>query len=104
MFVVVSRSADANLTRHERRNFLSLYCEPFFSSYSSCLFFFFLATDEACLPSAVRTDFGKCAIVRFRFAADAAFLMFFFAALLCFVDAIVPHSNDFHSTSNLLSF
>ena len=51
-------------------------------------FSFFLATDEACLPSAVRTDFGKCAIVRFLFAADAAFLMFFFAAFLCFVEAI----------------
>ena len=34
---------------------------------------FFLATDEACLPKAVRTDFGRCAIVLFFFAADAAF-------------------------------
>jgi hypothetical protein len=56
--------------------------------------FFFLATDEACLPSAVRTDFGKCAIVRFLFAAEAAFLMFF-AAFLCFVDAMCPRSVDF---------
>jgi hypothetical protein len=51
-------------------------------------FLLFLATEEAFFPSAVRTDFGKCAIVRFLFAADAAFLMFFFAALLCFVEAI----------------
>lgn len=53
-------------------------------------FLFFFATEEARFPSAVRTDFGKCAIVRFRFAADAAFLMFFFAAFLCFVDAMSP--------------
>jgi hypothetical protein len=52
---------------------------------------FFLATDEPFLPSAVRTDFGKCAIVRFRLAADAAFLKFFLAAFLCFVEAISPH-------------
>jgi hypothetical protein len=51
-------------------------------------FRFFLATDEAFLPSAVRTDFGKCAIVRFRFTADAAFLIFFFAAALYFVEAM----------------
>ena len=49
---------------------------------------FLLATDDACLPSAVRTDFGRCAIVRFLFATPAAFLMFFRAALFCFVDAI----------------
>jgi hypothetical protein len=36
------------------------------------------------LPKAVRVDFGKCAIVRFLFAAAAAFLMFLRAALLCF--------------------
>jgi len=51
-------------------------------------FLFFFATDEPCLPRAVRKDFGKCAIVRFLFAADAAFLMFLFAAFLCFVEAI----------------
>jgi len=62
-------------------------------------FLFFLATDEACLPSAVRTDFGKCAIVRFRFAAEAAFLMFFFAALLCLVDAICPPSVCFQKAA-----
>jgi hypothetical protein len=56
-------------------------------------FLFFLATDEACLPSAVRTDFGKCAIVRLRFAAAAAFLIFFFAALLCFVEAMFRYSS-----------
>jgi hypothetical protein len=52
----------------------------------------FLATDEAFFPSAVRTDFGKCAIVRFLFAADAALLMFFFAAFFCFVEATFPRS------------
>jgi hypothetical protein len=46
-----------------------------------------LATDEPFFPSAVRTDFGRCAMVRFLFAEDAAFLMFFFAAVLCFVEA-----------------
>jgi hypothetical protein len=51
-------------------------------------FLFFLATAEACLPSAVRTDLGKCAIVRFLFAAVPAFLIFFFAAFRCFVEAI----------------
>jgi hypothetical protein len=40
------------------------------------------------LPNAVRTDFGRCAIVRFLLAAAAAFLMFFPAALRCFVEAI----------------
>jgi hypothetical protein len=38
----------------------------------------------ACFPSAVLVDFGKCAIVRFFFAALAAFLMFLRAAFLCF--------------------
>jgi hypothetical protein len=46
------------------------------------------------LPSAARTDFGKCAIVRFRFAADAAFLIFFLAAVLCFVEAICIFLDD----------
>jgi hypothetical protein len=50
--------------------------------------------DAACLPSAVRTDFGKCAIVRFFFAADAAFFMFLFAAFLCLVDAMFTPSID----------
>jgi hypothetical protein len=36
----------------------------------------------------VRTDFGRCAIVRFLLAAAAAFLMFFLAALRCFIEAI----------------
>jgi hypothetical protein len=78
MLIVITGCANANLARHERRSVSALLCA----------FLRFLATDEACLPSAVRTDFGKCAIVRFRFAADAAFLTFFFAALLCFVEAI----------------
>ena len=37
------------------------------------------------LPNAVLTDFGRCAIVRFFFAAAAAFLMFLRAALRCLV-------------------
>jgi len=61
--------------------------------------FFLFATNEACLPNAVRTDFGKCAIVRFLVAAEAAFLMFFFAAFLCLVEAIVPlHRLAFRTT------
>jgi len=52
----------------------------------------FLATEEAFFPSAVRTDFGRCAMVRFLFAADAAFLMFFLAAFFCLVEAMFPHS------------
>ena len=51
---------------------------------------FFRATFAACFPSAVRTDFGKWAIVRFFFAAAAAFLMFRLAAFRCFVLAIEP--------------
>lgn len=54
-------------------------------------FFRFLATDEAFFPSAVRTDLGKCAIVRFLLAADAAFFMFFLAAILCLVEPICLH-------------
>src|SRR5437868_901496 len=64
VFVVISGCTDANLTVHDRCNFSAFLRD--------CLAF--LATDEPCLPSAVRTDFGKCAIVRFLFAADAAFL------------------------------
>jgi hypothetical protein len=48
-----------------------------------------LAADEAFFPKAILTGFGKCAIVRFLFAADAAFFMFFLAAFLCLVDAII---------------
>jgi hypothetical protein len=40
------------------------------------------------LPSAVRTDFGRCAMVRFFLAALAAFLMFLRAAAVCLVDMI----------------
>src|SRR5439155_8041000 len=40
------------------------------------------------LPSAVRVDFGRCAIVLFSLAALCAFLMFFLAALRCFSVAI----------------
>ncbi len=59
--------------------------QPLAASLSS-----FSATDEARLPKAVCRDFGKCAIVRFRFVADAAFLMFFFAAFFCLVEAMDP--------------
>jgi predicted outer membrane protein len=64
-------------------------------------FLFFLATDEACLPSAVRTDFGKCAIVRFRFAAEAAFFMFFRAAIRCFVETMFPDPPILRKTTNI---
>ena len=50
---------------------------------------FLLATDEACLPRAVRTDFGKCAIVRFLFALAAAFFTFRRAAFRCVIEAIL---------------
>ncbi len=82
MLVVISRCADANFTSHEGASSQPLLRD----------FLFFLATDEACLPRAVRTDFGKCAIVRVLFAAAAAFLMFFFAALFCLVDAMSLYS------------
>jgi hypothetical protein len=45
---------------------------------------FFLATDAACFPRAVRVAFGRWAIVRFSFAAPAALTMFFLAAFFCF--------------------
>ena len=83
MLVVISGCADTNLTGHERCN----VSQPLLRD-----FLFFLATDEACLPRAVRTDFGKCAIVRFLFAADAAFLMFFFAAFFCLLTPYFSHS------------
>lgn len=41
------------------------------------------------LPSAVRTDLGRCAMVRFFLAALAAFFMFLCAAVLC-LDGIIP--------------
>jgi len=41
------------------------------------------------LPSAVRTDFGRCAMVRFFLAALAAFLMFLRTAALC-LDGMIP--------------
>jgi hypothetical protein len=42
----------------------------------------------ACCPSARRVFFGKCLRVCFRFAAWAAFLIFFRAAARCFFVAI----------------
>jgi hypothetical protein len=52
----------------------------------------FLATFAACFPNAVRTDFGKCAIVCSRLAVCAAFLIFLRAAFLCFSVAMVALS------------
>src|SRR3954470_2210736 len=52
------------------------------------VFFFCLATFAPCLPSAVRVFFGRCLIVFFRLAADAAFFMFFLAAAFCLVVAM----------------
>ena len=49
---------------------------------------FFRAPLAPSLPRAVRVVFGKCAIVLFRCAALAAFLMFRFAAARCFLVAI----------------
>jgi hypothetical protein len=42
------------------------------------------------LPSAVRVFFGSREMVRFPFAAFAAFLMFRRAAAICFRLAIMP--------------
>jgi hypothetical protein len=41
------------------------------------------------LPNAVRVFFGKCAMVRFRFAARAAFLIFRRAARFCLAEDIL---------------
>jgi hypothetical protein len=43
----------------------------------------FFAAFAPSLPRAVRVFFGKCAIVRFRFAAAAAFFMFLRVAARC---------------------
>ena len=51
-------------------------------------FRFFCAALAPSLPSAVRVFFGKCATVLFRRAALAAFLMFRFAAIRCFLVVI----------------
>ncbi len=51
---------------------------------------FFRAAFAPFLPRAVRVFLGKCAIVFFRRAALAAFLMFRFAAVRCFVVVISP--------------
>src|SRR2546430_5310514 len=47
--------------------------------------YFFFAAFAPSLPRAVRVFLGKCAIVLFRRAALAAFLMFRFAAVRCFL-------------------
>jgi hypothetical protein len=49
---------------------------------------FFRAALAPSLPRAVRVLLGKCAIIRFRRADLAAFLMFRFAAARCFLVAI----------------
>jgi hypothetical protein len=89
MLVVVAGCANANVTRHECRNI-----QPRLRD-----FLFFLATDEAFFPKAVRTDFGKCVMVRFLFAADAALLMFFLAAVFCFLETtrLPPFTSSFGS-------
>ena len=62
------------------------------SAYNRLLSYprFWFRTFAACFPSAVRVDFGRCAIVRFRFAARAALGIFLRAAALCFRVAITP--------------
>jgi hypothetical protein len=47
------------------------------------------ATLAPCFPSAVRVDFERWEIVRFFFAAVAAFLIFFLAAAFCFALAMI---------------
>jgi hypothetical protein len=47
--------------------------------------FFLRAALAPSLPNAVLTFLGKCATVRFRLAAVAARLTFFFAASFCFL-------------------
>lgn len=54
--------------------------------------FFFFAALAPSLPSAVRVRLGKCAMVRFFFAAFAAFSMFLRAARRCLEDAILVTS------------
>ena len=54
----------------------------------AAFFRFCFATLAACLPKAVLVDFGRCAMVRFFFAAVAAFLIFRRAAARCFSLAI----------------
>lgn len=93
MLIVISGCADANLALMSGAVSQPLRCD----------FLRFLATEAARLPSAVRTDFGKCAIVRFRFATDAAFLRFFFAALLCLVEAICHTPSHFQGPTISLS-
>jgi hypothetical protein len=57
---------------------------------------FCLATFAPCFPSAVRTFFGKCAMVLFFRAALTALFMFFLAARVCFSLGIV--SSHFHDS------
>lgn len=62
-------------------------------SLRSAIYFFFLRAAAApFFPKAVRTFFGRCAMVFFFFAAAAAFLMFLRAAAVCVADAIVRSS------------
>src|SRR5256885_6602119 len=64
---------------------------------------FRFATLDACLPSAVRTDLGRWAIVFFFLAALAAFLMFRLAAERCFSLAIEPSNNRIVDAQDCLS-
>jgi hypothetical protein len=52
---------------------------------------FFRAALAPSLPRAVRVFLGRCATVLLRRAALAAFLMFRFAAALCFLVVISPN-------------
>src|SRR4030095_21237 len=54
---------------------------------------FFRAAFVPSLPRAVRVFFGRCAMVLFRRAALAAFLMFRFAAARCFFVVIFPREH-----------
>ena len=59
---------------------------------SATYFFFLRAAAAPFFPKAVRTFFGRCAMVFFFFAAAAAFLMFLRAAAVCLAEAIVRSS------------
>jgi len=61
---------------------------------------FFLAIDDACLPSALRTDFGRWAIVRLLFAAAAAFFVFLRAAVFCCLDDMLFSFSNLDSNSD----
>src|SRR5437762_356516 len=79
--VAVRRQGAARRVRREGHARARELAQPFFAAFWRLTLF-------ACLPNAVRVFFGRWATVRFFFAADAAFLMFFRAAARCFSLAI----------------